>query len=150
MTREFTEEENRAWRAKQPQKMIVAKVVIQSGKGNILLAKSSYKKSWQMPGGGVEDGESPEEAAIREVQEELGLALPIDSLTIKGTIYKKDEEILFMIYECNKRFPEDIKLTTQEDEVTDFKFVDTTDAASLLSPYYANFWKQHYNYNNLA
>lgn len=102
MTREFTSEENRAWRAKQPQKMIVSKVVVRSHDGKVLLAKSSYKKSWQLPGGGVEDGES------------------------------------------SKRVPIDTSLTTQEDEVTDFTFVDVTQAAPLLSPYYANFWKQHY------
>ena len=144
MTREFTAEESRAWRAKQPQKMIVAKVVLRSNTGNILLAKSSYKKSWQMPGGGVENGESPEEAAVRETQEELGLALPIDSLTIKGTIYKKDEEILFVIFESSYHIPEDIKLKAQASEVTNFKFIDPTQAAPLLSDYYANFWKQHY------
>ena len=144
MTREFTEEENRAWRAKQPQKMIVAKVIVRSNNGNVLLAKSSYKKSWQMPGGGVENGESPEEAAVREAREELGLAIPLESLILKGTIYKQDEELLFVIYECSERFPENIKLTAQEAEVTDFKFVDITDVAPLLSPYYADFWKQHY------
>lgn len=144
MTREFTEEENRAWRAKQPQKMIVAKVVIRSDKGNIMLAKSSYKKSWQMPGGGVENGESPEEAAVREVQEELRLTIPVDSLNIKGTIYKKDEEILFVIFESSHKIPEDIELKTQASEVTDFKFVNIAQAAPLLSDYYADFWKQHY------
>lgn len=144
MTSEFTEEENRAWRAKQPQKMIVAKVVVRSDKGNVLLAKSSYKKSWQMPGGGVENGESPEEAAIRETQEELGLALPIDSLTIKGTIYKKDEEILFVIFESNHRISEDIELKAQASEITNFKFIDIAQAAPLLSDYYADFWDQHY------
>jgi len=144
MTREFTEEENRAWRATQPQKMIVAKVIVRSDTGRVLLAKSSYKKSWQMPGGGVEDGEGPEEAVVREAREELGLEIALDSLMLKGTIYKKDEEILFIIYESNERIPEDIKLTAQESEVTSFKFVNISDAAALLSPYYASFWEKHY------
>ena len=124
--------------------MIVAKVIVRSNNGNVLLAKSSYKKSWQIPGGGVEDGESPEEAAIREAREELGLKIPPEALALKGTIYKKDEEILFVIYESSERIPEDTKLTTQEDEVTDVKFVNISEAAPLLSPYYADFWKQHY------
>jgi 8-oxo-dGTP pyrophosphatase MutT (NUDIX family) len=144
MTKAYTDDETKAWRAAQPQKMVVAKVVIKSDKGNVLLAKPDYKKSWQLPGGGVEAGESPEEAAVREAKEELGFTVALDSLAIKGTIYKKDEEILFVIYESRNVVPEDVALTPQEGEITGFRFVNPAEAASLLSPYYADFWRQNY------
>ncbi|MEV8378003.1 NUDIX domain-containing protein [Kribbella sp. NPDC056861] len=35
---------------------------------------------YTLPGGGVEDGESPQEAAIRETHEELGLIVRVDGL----------------------------------------------------------------------
>lgn len=144
MTKEYTEEENRIWRASQPQKMIVVKVIIQSDKGNILLAKPDYKKSWQLPGGGVDNGESPEDAVIRETLEELNLVIAKDNLEIKGTIYKADEELLFIIYEYKQVFPEDIELKVQENEITDFQFADPNSVSSLLSPYYADFWAKNY------
>lgn len=42
----------------------------------ILLVTSPYKDHWDLPGGIVEDGELPSEAAHREVKEELGIVLP--------------------------------------------------------------------------
>ena len=129
MTRQYTEEENRIWRAQQPQKMIVVKVVIKSDKGNILLAKPSYKNSWQLPGGGVDGGESPEEAAVREVQEELNLTIAKDGLQLKDTIYKRDEELLFLVYEAGEVISEETALSVQEGEITDFQFADVSTVA---------------------
>jgi len=40
---------------------------------NLLLVHSSYQVGWQLPGGGIRKGEVPEEAARRELVEELGL-----------------------------------------------------------------------------
>jgi len=41
--------------------------------GRVLVVKPTYKPGWELPGGSVEDGESPATAATREVDEELGL-----------------------------------------------------------------------------
>ena len=143
MSKEYTVEENKAWRARQPQKMVVVKVIIKSDEGRILLAKPDYKKSWQLPGGGVDDGESPEQAVVREIKEELNLEISEDSLRIKGTIYKRDEELLFVIYESNELIPENTKLTVQENEITDFQFAVPSDVVSLLSDYYSDFWNNY-------
>jgi 8-oxo-dGTP diphosphatase len=144
MTKEYTEEEDRIWRAAQPQKMIVVKVVIRSDKGNILLAKPDYKKTWQLPGGGVNDRESLEDAVVRETREEVHLILVRDDLKIKGTIYKQDEEILFVIYESIKLIPEDTELKVQKNEITDFQFAQPNMVPSLLPLYYADFWSKNY------
>lgn len=39
----------------------------------ILLIKHRYGKFWIMPGGGINKGEKPEDAAIRETKEEVGI-----------------------------------------------------------------------------
>ena len=46
--------------------------------GSLLLIRSSYKRGWSFPGGGIEAGESPAAAARREVAEEVGLSVRVD------------------------------------------------------------------------
>jgi 8-oxo-dGTP pyrophosphatase MutT (NUDIX family) len=43
--------------------------------GKVLLVKPSYRDTWEIPGGGLEHGEHPFQAAAREVGEETGLEL---------------------------------------------------------------------------
>ncbi|MFC0401427.1 NUDIX domain-containing protein [Paraburkholderia rhizosphaerae] len=51
----------------------------------LLLVKSSYRAEWNFPGGGVHPGETPDVAAQREMEEEIGLSshalLPAGSLS---------------------------------------------------------------------
>lgn len=48
----------------------------------LLLVRSSYRRTWNLPGGGIRPGELPEAAARRELEEELGLS--VASLTEAG------------------------------------------------------------------
>lgn len=48
----------------------------------VLLVVPSYKDYRDIPGGYIEHGETPKEAAAREVQEELGITPPIGRLLV--------------------------------------------------------------------
>jgi 8-oxo-dGTP pyrophosphatase MutT (NUDIX family) len=51
--------------------------VFDKPKKKILLVKRRDVQIWVIPGGGIEDGETPEEAAVREVKEENGYEIEI-------------------------------------------------------------------------
>ncbi len=51
-------------------------VVLQDGR--VLLVKRTDPRVWELPGGGIERGETPAEAVIREVSEETGLQVRVE------------------------------------------------------------------------
>jgi ADP-ribose pyrophosphatase YjhB (NUDIX family) len=50
-----------------------AAVCIRDGEGRILLLRRGGEDLWGFPGGAIEPGERADEAAVREVREEIGL-----------------------------------------------------------------------------
>lgn len=51
----------------------VSAVIVKDGKVLLIHRKKEGKEYWVFPGGGIEEGESPEEAVKREVKEETSL-----------------------------------------------------------------------------
>ena len=47
--------------------------IVPDERGHILLVRQRYTPGWHMPGGGVDRGEPPAKAIIRELEEEVGL-----------------------------------------------------------------------------
>jgi 8-oxo-dGTP pyrophosphatase MutT (NUDIX family) len=55
-----------------PTAMGVAGAVLDD-RGRVLLVKHRYNPGWRLPGGGVDRGEPPQDAVLRELREEVGL-----------------------------------------------------------------------------
>ncbi|MBC8505394.1 MAG: NUDIX domain-containing protein [Anaerolineales bacterium] len=70
-------------------------VIIFDDQRRILLCHRRDYDIWNLPGGGVESGELPTEAAVREVQEETGLEIKLERLIgVYGKSYR--DEIVFV------------------------------------------------------
>ncbi|MFI6075909.1 NUDIX hydrolase [Actinoplanes sp. NPDC051343] len=58
--------------------------ICRNADGRVLLARNSdlseFPGQWTLPGGGVEQGEHPDDAVVREFAEETGLSVLIDTL----------------------------------------------------------------------
>jgi 8-oxo-dGTP pyrophosphatase MutT (NUDIX family) len=65
-----------------PRKRAISQMLMRDGDGRVLLCQLTYKQDWDLPGGVVEVGESPQVAVTREVEEELGLSLPAGRLLL--------------------------------------------------------------------
>ena len=59
-----------------------ARAIVLDDKDRMLMVKQHHEDHdiWMVPGGGIEDGESAAEAAVREVKEETGLDIEVGSL----------------------------------------------------------------------
>ena len=64
----------------------VSAVAITTGDGSVLTVRKAKTDGFMMPGGKAEPGESPRDAALREVQEELGFSADPARLESLGTM----------------------------------------------------------------
>jgi len=111
--------------------------------GNIVLTQE-IDGSWSMPKGGIDDGEAPLAAAIREIKEETGIRslVPIKSL---GRYYrptrKGKKRIVFMyLFQVENQ-----KLQPLDQKNLQAKFFTFNDAVNKLNSFDADFLKNNKN-----
>jgi 8-oxo-dGTP pyrophosphatase MutT (NUDIX family) len=60
-----------------PTYTVGALALIERDDGRILLIRQVYRRNWGLPGGLLKRNEAPADAAVREVSEEVGLAIEV-------------------------------------------------------------------------
>lgn len=82
----------------------VVGAIIRNKDGKILIAKRNLQKSqgglWEFPGGKIEEGESKEEAIVREIKEELSMDISCDSLFDEHSFEYTDKTINLIVLNC--------------------------------------------------
>lgn len=82
------------------------RVLVTDGKGKVLLVRSWFgSQRWDLPGGGIQRGESAIAAAVREVEEETGVSLDIESLETLGEFGPKTSGLTHGIVVFYTRHP---------------------------------------------
>jgi 8-oxo-dGTP pyrophosphatase MutT (NUDIX family) len=69
--------------------------------GRLVLVRLSYAKGWRLPGGGLKSGEEPEQAVLRELEEEIGMSSHGAVRTVSEfhhrPDFKRDSSTLFIV-----------------------------------------------------
>jgi 8-oxo-dGTP pyrophosphatase MutT (NUDIX family) len=73
-----------------PMKYLSAGALFFDEQGRLLLVKPTYKDGWEIPGGIVERDESPKQACLREIREELGLDVTLGPLLVIDYLSRQD------------------------------------------------------------
>jgi 8-oxo-dGTP diphosphatase len=88
--------------------VLVAACALIDADGRVLIAQRPPGKSmaglWEFPGGKIEGGEQPEQSLIRELNEELGIAVKeecLAPLTFASHLYP-DFHLLMPLYVCRR------------------------------------------------
>lgn len=89
----------------------------------------SLAGQWEFPGGKIERNESPEEALIRELREELGIEAEVGTLKLASTHTFGDTGIIILFYEVNfwKGEPKPV-------HHMELRWIEPKDLASLSIP----------------
>ena len=109
-------------------------IVYRKFHGNIelLLIKNRNGGHWSFPKGHVEEGETEEQTAVREIMEETGIEVMLDTSFRRVITYSpKKETTKDVIYFLAKAVTYDY--TPQEEEIAQIKWVEINHAASILS-----------------
>lgn len=103
--------------------------------GRVLLVQPTYKEGWDIPGGYVEPGESPLQACIREVHEELGIQPPIGPLLVVDWAPHPDEgdKLLFVFDGGVLAADAQAQISLNESELQSYAFHDLQRVGALLS-----------------
>jgi len=119
-----------------PTKRMGSGVLFFNSQSEILLVQPTYKETWEIPGGVVETNESPRNAAIREVREELGIDL---SSTLKLLCVEymagnaEISEALMFIFTGDPLTEKQISnIRPKSDEIRSFHFFTIEEAVPLL------------------
>ena len=105
--------------------LLIKRTKMKRGKEN------SLPEYWDIPGGMVEEGETPSAAAIRETKEEVNLDIVIGPILHEDSNYDEAKETVFtrIVYQAELRDGHgENNIILQEDEHSEYRLVkDITD-----------------------
>ena len=97
----------------------------------ILLVKEAqgrFRNKWGLPKGSVDEGETPENAVIRELSEETGVNGSIIGLSAVRSTISRDKPAVFLCYDVNVNGYE---LSKASDEILDLKWATLAELGEL-------------------
>jgi len=113
-------------------------------------------EAWQMPQGGIDEGETPEQAALRELEEEIGTASAVIVGESKGWLtYDLPPELVGVAWKGRYRgqkqkwfalrftgTDEDIRIDGEHPEFAEWRWVEFDRLVELIVPFKRDLYAQ--------
>jgi mutator protein MutT len=107
----------------------VKAALVEGGRVCLLL---NHRDQWELPGGRLERGESPEDCLVREVREETGLDVAVESLLAARAFQPAPgKEIFAVVYRCRLTAPAEPVVSAEHREAGWF---DSARLGALVLP----------------
>ncbi|UFQ16729.1 MULTISPECIES: NUDIX domain-containing protein [Streptomyces] len=122
--------------AKMAHPRVAAGALFFDAAGRVLMVEPTYKDYWDIPGGYVEMGESPLQAAIREVREELGITVPLGRLlAVDWAPNDTEGDKILYLFDGGQLSPESLAgVTLQVEEIKGFEFLSPREISERTIP----------------
>lgn len=121
--------------ATQARKRVSADVLLRDERGCVLLVKPTYKLGWDLPGGMAEAKEAPDDAARRELKEELGLDVTLRGLLVVDWVPPYgpwDDQLAFIFDGGILSASQTAELRPHDGELAEAAFISPSEAAQCL------------------
>jgi ADP-ribose pyrophosphatase YjhB (NUDIX family) len=108
-----------------PRKRAISQMLVRDPDQRVLLCRLTYKQDWDLPGGVVEVGESPQLAVSREVEEELALTIEAGRLLLTDWLppWSGWDDALCLVFDGGEHDPSLLEdVVRQEREIRETAF----------------------------
>jgi putative (di)nucleoside polyphosphate hydrolase len=130
-----------------------AGIMLLNREGKVFVAQrlDSPTGAWQMPQGGLDEGEDPEQGALRELEEETGISrgkVEILARCAEPLTYELPDELLGKLWKGKWRgqrqhwflmrflgSDEDVDIATEHPEFRAWKWADPHDLPAIIVPF---------------
>ena len=130
-----------------------AGIMLLNREGKVFVAQrlDSSLEAWQMPQGGLDEGEDPAEGALRELEEETGIRRDLVEILARAPaelLYDLPDDLLGKIWKGRFRGQvqhwflarflgrdEDVNIETAEPEFRAWKWADPSELPAMIVPF---------------
>lgn len=106
--------------------LVIKRSVIKRGKPNV------YPEYWDIPGGSVENFETPVEALIREAKEEVNLDIEVKQIIHEDSNFDQGKNIMFtrLVYICILKNTNGYTIQLDPEEHSEYRLISSLDEMS--------------------
>lgn len=120
-----------------PLKRVIVQGLVHDGAGRLLLCELTYKRDWDLVGGVAEPAESPVDSLVREIDEELGVHLPVGDLLAVDWLppYRQWRDALLLVFDLGAHPDLAGRAVLQPSELAAVHWCTVEEAQAHVAPY---------------